>query len=331
MDINKEFEKLVEKFEKEASSYIDSKKKEKEKKNYKKKHGRDKFAFAGKSMDRKHSMGIAAEFDPEIDEVTKHECPHCKGKGCEHCDGKGYHIEDEDANPVGEAVNLKKLKKKYLENEDNNYHRENYLLLAKAFGTKAEIKKVEEIIARSEKQGHTSKKDNDWMYKHINPYYNKIRNEETQIKGETMKSLVDTVAQVLLGEDDDKEEPGTQGDKEAYQKKRKEIAKKFGVESCSALDDPAKRKECYNALDKAHVADHEEQVELKKMKKESVGDLSDKDLKTKMKGASTQKETDAACAEMGKRRLKMEKKKVSENDKKPVSKLFAHVRNLMKK
>ena len=53
------------------------------------------------------------------------ECHKCKGEGCEHCDGKGYHIEDEDANPVGEAVNLKKLKKKYLENEDNNYHREN--------------------------------------------------------------------------------------------------------------------------------------------------------------------------------------------------------------
>ena len=46
---------------------------------------------------------------------------------------------------VEEKVNLKKLKKEYEENEDKNYHRENYLLLAKAFGTKAEIKKVEEI------------------------------------------------------------------------------------------------------------------------------------------------------------------------------------------
>ena len=55
---------IIEDFEKEASSYIDRKKKEKEKKDYKKKHGRDKFAFVGKSMDRKHSMGIAAEFDP---------------------------------------------------------------------------------------------------------------------------------------------------------------------------------------------------------------------------------------------------------------------------
>ena len=39
-----------------------------------------------------------------------------------------------------EAVNLKKLKKEYEDNEDKNYHRENYLLLAKAFGTPAEVK-----------------------------------------------------------------------------------------------------------------------------------------------------------------------------------------------
>ena len=133
-------------------------------------------------------------------------------------------------------------------------------------------------------------------------------------------SLLDTVRSVLMGEGD--------GDQAEYQKKRKEVAKKFGVESCSALKDEAKRKECYNALDKAHVADHEEQVELAKMKKEGVGELSDKELKSKMKDASTQKETDAACGEMGKRRLKMEKKKVAE---KTISKLFSHVRKLMSK
>ena len=64
------------------------------------------------------------------------------------------------------------------------------------------------------------------------------------------------------------------------------------------------------------------------MKKEGVGELSDKELKSKMKDASTQKETDAACGEMGKRRLKMEKKKVAE---KTISKLFSHVRKLMSK
>jgi len=62
-------------------------------------------------------------------------------------------------------------------------------------------------------------------------------------------------------EDTDKDEPGTQGDKEEYQRKRKEIAKKFGVESCSALKDEEKRKACYAALDAAHVSDDEEEDE----------------------------------------------------------------------
>jgi hypothetical protein len=200
-----------------------------------------------------------------------------------------------------EAVNLKQLKKEYDKNEDQNRHTENYLMLAKAFGSKSEVKKVQDIMKRNEKQGHTSKSDMDWMYKNINPYYDKIRNEETM----KTEKLVDTVRKVLLGEGE--------GDQAEYQKKRKAVAKKFGVESCSALKDEKEKKACYKALDDAHVADHEEQVELEKMRKEGVGDLSDKELKTKMKDASTQKETDAACGEMGKRRLKMEKKKVTES------------------
>ena len=50
-----------------------------------------------------------------------------------------------------------------------------------------------------------------------------------------------------------------------YQKKRKAVAKKFGVESCSALKDEKEKKACYKALDDSHVADHEEQT-----KKEDV-------------------------------------------------------------
>jgi len=76
---------------------------------------------------------------------------------------------------IEEAINLKKLRKEYDKNEDQNYHTENYLLLAKAFGTSAEVKKVEEILKRNKKQGTTSKKDSDWMYKNINKYYDKIR------------------------------------------------------------------------------------------------------------------------------------------------------------
>ena len=81
-------------------------------------------------------------------------------------------------------------------------------------------------------------------------------------------SNIKSMAQILrdmynppVEEDTDKSEPGTQGDKEEYQKKRKEIANKFGVESCSALKDEEKRKACYAALDAAHVSDDEEEDE----------------------------------------------------------------------
>ena len=82
---------------------------------------------------------------------------------------------------IEEAVNLKKLKKEYEENEDKNNHTENYLLLAKAFGSSSDVKKVQEIMKRNQKQGSTSKSDMDWMYKNINPYYDKIRNEEVKM------------------------------------------------------------------------------------------------------------------------------------------------------
>ena len=60
-----------------------------------------------------------------------------------------------DEQGLEEKVNLKKLKKDYLKNEDENRHTENYLMLAKAFGTPAEVKKVQEIMKRNEKQGST--------------------------------------------------------------------------------------------------------------------------------------------------------------------------------
>ena len=58
-------------------------------------------------------------------------------------------------------------------------------------------------------------------------------------------------------EDTDKDEPGTQGDGEEYQKKRAVVLKKFGVKSCSELEGDEK-KACYAALDAAHVSDDEE-------------------------------------------------------------------------
>lgn len=68
----------------------------------------------------------------------------------------------------------KKLLKQYKKNEGRNAHSENYLLLSKAFGTPKEVKEVEAILKRNKKQGHTSEKDNKWMYKTINPYYKKL-------------------------------------------------------------------------------------------------------------------------------------------------------------
>ena len=75
-DHYEEDEEIEEKFEKEARSYIDAKKKDKEKKDYKMKYGREPYSFSGKHMSRKHSMGIAAEFDPELDEGYKDLPPH---------------------------------------------------------------------------------------------------------------------------------------------------------------------------------------------------------------------------------------------------------------
>ena len=41
-------------------------------------------------------------------------------------------------------------------------------------------------------RGHTSKTDNDWMYKNINKYYNKIRNEEVEIDEAAVLDVKDT-------------------------------------------------------------------------------------------------------------------------------------------
>ena len=112
--------------------------------------------------------------------------------------GSGGYGKGEEAE-VDEAVNLKKLKKEYEKNEDENRHTENYLLLAKAFGSSSEVKKVEQIMKRNEKQGSTSKADMDWMYKNINPYYDKIRNEEVELdeKGTAYPATVDTLRKIV--------------------------------------------------------------------------------------------------------------------------------------
>ena len=110
-------------------------------------------------------------------------------------DNKRYELNMyiEEVEPVDEGKGIgnfntdpKKIKKEYEDNEDINHHTENYLLLAVHFGTNTQVKKVKEIMKRNEKQGSTSQKDNDWMYKNIMPYYDKIRNEEVEL-GETVE------------------------------------------------------------------------------------------------------------------------------------------------
>ena len=48
------------------------------------------------------------------------------------------------------------------------------------------------------------------------------------------------------------------GDKAAYQKKRDEVLKKYGVKACGLIKDEKEKKQCFQDLDDAHVADHEE-------------------------------------------------------------------------
>ena len=228
MDINKEFEKLAEEFEKEwhdghepqgiDDQYVEEMEdgEVEEARAYKNKQDDDEkkkkrpFAFGGKKKSRHGSSGY----------------------------GKGEEVDDHAKVMAKRGDSAKAIKKMHPEISDDE---------------------LKDLLGEEEVE------------------------KQTSLKEKTM-NLKDTIKQVVTGkpeleehcgvcdeqgieEDSDKDEPGTQGDMAAYQKKRKEVAKKFGVKSCSELEG-SKKKECFSALDKAHVADHEEQVELKKMQKE---------------------------------------------------------------
>ena len=89
--------------------------------------------------------------------------------------------------------------------------------------------------------------------------------EDTPGQGKEIEEHCGVCGEGGIEEDTDKDEPGTQGDQAEYQRKRKEIAKKFGVDACAQLKDEDKKKACFAALDAAHVSDDEE-----KEKKEEV-------------------------------------------------------------
>ena len=109
-----------------------------------------------------------------------------------------------------------------------------------------------------------------------------------------VETLVDSLAEKVAEEGTDelvkqykKDTPGegkeveeaTTGDKEEYQRKRKEITKKFGVTSCSQLEGE-KKKACYAALDAAHVADHEEEF-VPEDKRYVKYEITKSDIKTR--------------------------------------------------
>ena len=84
-------------------------------------------------------------------------------------DYDGNRIEDDDFD--AEGLQGKALMQLYKDNENNNQHSENNLLLAKAFGTPKEVKMVELIIAKNRQQGYTDTMDGEWMYHNINKKY----------------------------------------------------------------------------------------------------------------------------------------------------------------
>jgi hypothetical protein len=135
------------------------------------------------------------KFFDEIDKEWKGEDEKAEGlvkefikkdgarRRCAGGDGRRSKNEEDDEEEIDEAgfgkhqdkVDKKAVMKKYKENEDNNAHTENFMMLAKFFGTEDEVKKVKEIMKRNQKQGSTSQADNAWMMKNINPYYKKLK------------------------------------------------------------------------------------------------------------------------------------------------------------
>ena len=97
----------------------------------------------------------------------------------------GFRFKVDMREEVNESVNIKALAKQFRKNEDENRHTENYLMLAKAFGSKREIMGVEAIIRRNKRQGHTNPADTKWMFDNIGKYFHKLKEslEESAIMG----------------------------------------------------------------------------------------------------------------------------------------------------
>ncbi len=66
------------------------------------------------------------------------------------------------------------LMQEYRENEDHNFHTENYLLLAKNFGTPAQVEMVQKVLQENNKRGYGTVEDMERLHKEINPYFKKL-------------------------------------------------------------------------------------------------------------------------------------------------------------
>jgi hypothetical protein len=72
--------------------------------------------------------------------------------------------------------------KQYEKNENINYHTENSLELIKQYGTKEEIKEMQEIYDNHMKQSHITYKDIMRRYELSNKYYQNLVKESENIK-----------------------------------------------------------------------------------------------------------------------------------------------------
>jgi len=68
-------------------------------------------------------------------------------------------------------VTLKRLRKEYDENEEQNNHLENYYILADYFGTDYQVEIVNHIMHEHEKMGFLEEHWMDYLLTVINPYY----------------------------------------------------------------------------------------------------------------------------------------------------------------
>jgi hypothetical protein len=126
-----------------------------------------------------------------------------------------------------------------------------------------------------------------------------------------------------IKEDTDDSEPGTQGDDEEYAKKRDAVLKKYGVKACGLIKDEKEKKQCFQDLDDAHVADHEE--ETKKQTDENLKNFGKKKAKPYVKETHHVPGAEKKAPEN-----KVKKKAKEPQEQKEQSKLLTHIRKLMK-